>query len=617
MSEDLSLAAEFPPVTHAQWRKLVEAALKGADFDKRLVSATYDGLRVQPLYERAAAPAVGGRPAVPWQIVQRVDLPDPKAANAEALHELENGATGLSLVFAGAPAARGFGVAADSMAQLDAALAGVMLDMIALRLETAPFAGRPVATLMIELVARRKLDPAQLAIDFGLDPIGDMARTGNAPLPWPELSARAGATAKDLQTKGFSKARFLRADGRAVHEASGTEAQEIAFVAAAGVAYLRLLEASGFSLDEARGRISFLMASGADLFVTLAKYRALRKLWARVEAACGLAPQPAYVASETAWRMMTTRDVYVNMLRATIAVTAAGVGGADAVTALPFTLALGLPDRFARRVARNMQMILLEESNLYRVADPAAGSGGIEALTSDLVQVAWKLFQEIEVAGGAAAALEQGLLQKKLAATRATRAANIARREDALTGVSDYPNVTEVPVKVLDVAPASPPPQPTVFEPLPSIRVSEPFEILRDASDRFLAQTGARPKVFLANLGTPSAFTARATFAKNFYEAGGIEAVSNDGFKDQAAMVAAFKTSGAVLACLCSSDKVYEAEAVGAAKALATAGATLYLAGRPGDNEEKWRQAGVKTFIFAGCDALSTLRATHDILGVK
>jgi methylmalonyl-CoA mutase len=315
--------------------------------------------------------------------------------------------------------------------------------------------------------------------------------------------------------------------------------------------------------------------------------------------------------------MMTTRDVYVNMLRATIAVTAAGVGGADAVTALPFTLALGLPDRFARRVARNMQMILLEESNLYRVADPAAGSGGIEALTSDLVQVAWKLFQEIEVAGGAAAALEQGLLQKKLAATRATRAANIARREDALTGVSDYPNVTEVPVKVLDVAPASPPPQPTVFEPLPSIRVSEPFEILRDASDRFLAQTGARPKVFLANLGTPSAFTARATFAKNFYEAGGIEAVSNDGFKDQAAMVAAFKTSGAVLACLCSSDKVYEAEAVGAAKALATAGATLYLAGRPGDNEEKWRQAGVKTFIFAGCDALSTLRATYDILGIK
>jgi methylmalonyl-CoA mutase len=618
MSEDLSLAAEFPPVTHEQWRKLVEAALKGADFDKRLVSATYDGLRVQPLYERAAdAPAIGGRPALPWQVVQRVDLPDPKAANAEALYELENGATGLSLVFAGAPAARGFGVAADSVAQLDAALAGVMLDMIALRLETAPFAGRPVATLMIELVARRKLDPAQLAIDFGLDPIGDMARTGNALLPWPELSARAGATAKDLQTKGFSKAHFLRADGRAVHEASGTEAQEIAFVAAAGVAYLRLLEASGFSLDEARRCISFLMASGADLFVTVAKYRALRKLWARVEAACGLAPQPAYVASETAWRMMTTRDVYVNMLRATMAVTAAGVGGADAVTALPFTLALGLPDRFARRVARNMQTILLEESNLYRVADPAAGSGGIEALTSDLVQVAWKLFQEIEAAGGAAAALEQGLPQKKLAATWAARAANIARRKDALTGVSDYPNLAEVPVKVLDVAPANPPAQPTAFEPLPSIRVSEPFEVLRDASDRFLAQTGARPKVFLANLGTPSAFTARATFAKNFYEAGGIEAVSNDGFKDQAAMVAAFKTSGAKLTCLCSSDKVYEAEAADAAKALATAGATVHLAGRPGDNEEKWRQAGVNTFIFAGCDALSTLRATHDILGIK
>ena len=618
MSEDLSLAAEFPPVTHEQWRKLVEAALKGASFDKRLVSTTYDGLHVQPLYERAAgAPAIAGRPAVPWQVVQRVDLPDPKAANAEALCELENGASGLTLVFAGAPAARGFGVAADSLEQLDTALADVMLDVIALRLETAPFAGRPVATLMSELVMGRKLDPAQLAIDFGLDPLGDMARTGRAPLPWQELSQRAGATAADLKAKGFAKARFLRADGRAVHEASGTEAQELAFVLAAGVAYLRLMEASGFSLDEARRRISFLMASGADQFVTLAKYRALRKLWARVEQASGLTPQPAYVASETAWRMMTRHDPYVNMLRTTAAVTVAGVGGTDAVTALPFTLALGLPDRFARRVARNMQTILLEESNLYRVADPAAGSGGIEALTSELAQVAWKLFQEIEAAGGAAAALEQGLLQKKLATTRAARQANIARRKDALTGTSDYPNLAEVPVKVLDVPRASLPAQPTAFEPLPSLRVAEPFEALRDGSDRMLKETGSRPKVFLVNLGSPSDFTARATFAKNFYEAGGIEAVSNDGFKDQAEMLAAFKASGAKLACLCSSDKVYEAQAAGAAKALVEVGATVQLAGRGGDHEATWREAGVKTFVFMGCDALSTLRAAHDILGVK
>jgi methylmalonyl-CoA mutase len=618
--ETLTLAGEFPPATEADWRRLVEAALKGASFDKRLVSQTYDGLRVAPLYPRAAgAPVIPGRPAAPWQVIQRVDHPEPKTANAEALHDLENGASGLALLFAGAPAARGFGVDIINVDDLDRTLAGVMLDMIPLRLETAPFAGRPIATMMIELAARRKLDPAALAIDFGLDPIGDMARTGQAILPWPDLAQRAGATAKDLQGKGFSKARFVRVDGRSVHDAGGAEAQELAFVLAAGVAYLRLLEASGFALDEARRRLSFLVATGPDQFVTIAKHRALRKLWARVEQASGLTPQPAYVAAETAWRMMTQRDPYVNMLRTTMAVTAAGVGGVDAIGALPFTLAIGLPDRLARRLARNMQLILLEESNLFRVADPAAGTGGIEALTTELSQKAWTMFQEIEAAGGAAAALEKGLIQKTVGETRRARQANLARRKDALTGTSDYPNLAELPVKVLDAKPVGVPlPKAALtFEPLPSVRMAEPYEALRDASDRFLKKTGARPKVFLANLGMPSDFTARATFAKNFYEAGGIEALSNDGFKDQAAMLAAFKASGAKLACLCSSDKVYEAQAADAAKALTAAGAIVQLAGRGGDHEAAWQQAGVKTFVFMGCDALSTLREAHGILGVR
>src|SRR5579885_956924 len=179
-----------------------------------------------------------------------------------------------------------------------------------------------------------------------------------------------------------------------------------------------------------------------------------------------------------------------------------------------------------------------------------------------------------------------------------------------------YRNLGEASVKVLDVARVAAPPLAlaVTFEPLPSLRMAEPYERLRDASDRFLKKTGARPKVFLANLGTPSDFTARSTFAKNFYEAGGIEALSNDGFKDRAAMLAAFKASGAKLACLCSSDKVYEAQAADAAKALTAAGAIVQLAGRGGDHEAAWRQAGVKTFVFMGCDALSTLRETHGIL---
>ncbi len=287
---------------------------------------------------------------------------------------------------------------------------------------------------------------------------------------------------------------------------------------------------------------------------------------------------------------------------------------------LPHTAALGLPDAFARRVARNTQLILLEESNLAKVADPAAGSGAIEDLTGKLCAAAWAQFQEIEAAGGAWAALECGLIQKNVAAVRAERQKAAARRKDTMTGTSDYPNLHEKPAAVLNVPPVATPKETAAVktvEPLPSIRLSEPYEALRDASDRMLAKTGARPKVFLANLGKIADFTARAMFAKNFYEAGGIEALNNDGFKDQAAMVAVFKASGAKLACLCSSDQVYATEAASAAKALTAAGAIVAFAGRPGEREAELRQAGVKTIIFMGCDAVSTLQAAHDILVIK
>jgi methylmalonyl-CoA mutase len=313
---------------------------------------------------------------------------------------------------------------------------------------------------------------------------------------------------------------------------------------------------------------------------------------------------------------MTRRDPYVNMLRATIAVFSAGLGGADAIAVLPFTRALGLSDRFARRVARNTQLVLLEEANLAKVADPAAGSGGIEDLTEELCRAAWSLFQEIERAGGVWAALEAGLIQQKVAAVRTQREAAVARRKDVLTGTSEFPDLAEAPVAVLDVPPVALAPYPAAltFEPMKAIRLAEPFEALRDASDRVLAQTGARPKIFLANLGTLAEFAARATFAKNFFEAGGIEAVSNDGFANQDESIAAFRASGVKLACLCSSDGVYAREATAVARALTTAGAHVYLAGRPGKLEAALKEAGVQSFVYVGCDALATLKAIHGIV---
>jgi len=344
----------------------------------------------------------------------------------------------------------------------------------------------------------------------------------------------------------------------------------------------------------------------------MAKFRALRLLWARIEQSCGLAPKPLFIAADTAWRMLTQRDAYVNMLLATMATFSAGLGCANAITVLPHTLALGLPDPFARRAARNTQLVLLEESNLAKVSDPAAGSGGIEALTKQLCDAAWSLFQEIENAGGLFASLEQNLIQRKVAATRTLREANIAKRRDVLTGASEFPNLHEAEVAVLDAKPIALAPYGETkfkFDPLLPMRLAAPFEALRDKSDAKLKSTGARPKIFLANLGTPADFTARATFAKSFFETGGIEAIDTTGFADPEALVTAFKASGATTACLCSSDKIYAGHAAVAAKALQAAGTKhIYLAGRPGEREAALRAAGVGDFIFAGGDALAMLQ---------
>jgi methylmalonyl-CoA mutase len=357
------------------------------------------------------------------------------------------------------------------------------------------------------------------------------------------------------------------------------------------------------------------LSADADQFQTMAKFRALRLLWARIEQACGLVPKPLFIAADTAWRMLTQRDPYVNMLRATMATFSAGLAGANAITVLPHTLALGLPDAFARRVARNTQLVLLEESNLARVTDPAAGSGGIEKLTQQLCEAAWPLFQEIEKAGGIFAALEQNLIQRKVAATRAAREANIARRKEVLTGATEFPNLHEALVAVLDAKPVALAPSGDAkfkFDALSPIRLAAPFERLRDRSDQILKERGARPKVFLANLGTPADFTARATFAKSFFETGGIEAIDTEGFTDPAVLAAVFRTSGAALACLCSRDKVYAGQAAAAATALQAAGAKhIYLAGRAGEQEAALRAAGVNDFVFAGGDALTVLQEAY------
>ncbi|HRK24016.1 MAG TPA: methylmalonyl-CoA mutase subunit beta [Beijerinckiaceae bacterium] len=593
----LPLASDFPAASRDQWLKLVEGVLKGADFDKKLVGRTYDGLTISPMSQRrkAATPVTRAGAGAAWKLSQRIELPDPARANAQALEDLMNGANALTLVFADAPGAHGFGLKDASRETLTRVLGQIHLDMgVTLDLDMGG-QSREAGKVIAEIARAKGLKPDQIDVKFGYNPIGRIARGFGSPDEWADIAPMVAAVVKDHVAQGL-KGPFMVGDGRLVHAAGGSEAQELAFALASAVTYLRALESAGMDLSVARDAIYMRLAVDADQFASIAKLRAARRLWARIEQACGLTPKPGFLVAETAWRMLTRNDPHVNILRNTVAVFAAAIGGADLISCLPFTAALGLPDATARRLARNTQVVLAEEANLYRIADPAAGAGSVEDLTEAMAEKAWVLFQEIEAAGGIAKALPA--FADKVTAVRAQRMKAVATRKDPLTGASEFPNVHEASVEVL--APMPPLADKGLLVPM---RLAEPFEALRDAACR----SKTRPRVFLANLGAIPDFTARTIFAKNFFEAGGIEAPTNDGFADTAALVAAYRASGARIACLCSSDAVYAAEAVAAARALGAAGATLYLAGRPGELESALREAGLSRFVFVGCDAVATL----------
>ena len=453
------------------WRDAVAKVLKGRGVES-LVTRTADGIGIEPLYPAAAAsgPTAGRRPCT---ILSRLDLDDAAdATNATAIDELENGADGLVLTFAGAASARGFGLAADG-ASLDHALRHVELDLLPLRLEPAPFAGPEAARLLVGVALTRRLDAAALDLDAGLDPVGDMARTGATREPWPVLARRTAEAAGELRGLGLGGPLF-RADARPYHEAGASEAQELASVLATAVTYLRCLDGAGLPLDDARRALSFLLVADVDHVLTLSKFRALRSLWARVEEGCGLDPQPMRLQAETAWRMMARRDPHSNLLRTTLACIGAVLGGADGVTVLPFTAPLGLAGPLSRRLARNTALVLLAEAGLDRVADPAAGSGVVEALTGSLCREAWTLFQEIEARGGLPTALADGSWPAKIAAKRERRRLDVREGRRVIVGTTAYRTTGETPQAALVSRPA--PASPLASGGLPSLRDDDLIE---------------------------------------------------------------------------------------------------------------------------------------------
>ncbi|MGY1735229.1 methylmalonyl-CoA mutase subunit beta [Geodermatophilus sp. SYSU D00684] len=600
--DELSLAGDFPPVGREQWRELVAGVLRKAGREElpdpaedALRRTVATGVSVAPLYTPEDAgdlPTAVGVPGLPpfvrgaragahpesgvpagWDVRQRHAHPDVAVTREAIAADLENGVTSLWLHLGDGA------VPVDSLGDV---LADVYLDLA----PVAVSGGVPAAEALLALTGdRTDLAPGG---SLGLDPLGDQAASG-------EEQDLAGLA--DLARRTPAGWRTVVVDATVYADAGATAVEELGCSLAAGVAYLRALTDGGLTVDEAFERVEFRYSASADQFTTIAALRAARRLWDRVGEVSG-ASQAARAQRQhavTSSVMTTRRDPWVNMLRTTVACFAAGVGGADVVTVQPFDAALGLPDAFSRRIARNTQSLLVEEGHLARVLDPAGGSWYVESLTEDLARAAWAWFTEIERAGGLAAALTSGLVRDRLAAAWDARAKRLAKRSDAITGVSEFPNLTE---KLPERQPAA------ALHPtggLPRVRAAQEYEELRDRADA----AGERPQVYLATIGPIARHTARASFAGNLFQAGGVATPAADG-------ASGFADAGTTVACICGTDADYAESAAALAAELRAAGAThVWLAGRPSLGVD-----GVDGYVYAGCDALDVLRTVHEQLGV-
>lgn len=561
---------------YVAWQKAVAGVLAKSrrvdvadlpeDPEHLLDTTTYDGVTISPLYGvrdeepesslPGVFPFIRGRDAsrdvnAGWKVSARFGKgqSDPEAVNRSILDGLNNGISALWLVV---------GESDLPVAGIAGALSEVLFDLAPVVVDAGADTVDAADAIFAVLDKAEVSDRSAIDIRLGATTLTSKFSRRDAPSLDEVRSLARRAVDRD------ESVRAITVDGTVFHNVGASDSQEVGAAVAAGLEYLRELTTAGLTAAQALEQLEFRFAATDDQFQTIAKFRAARTLWARVAQVVGSpssggAPQHA-VTSEA---MMAQRDPWVNMLRTTLAAFGAGLGGADAVTVLPFDIALeggaaGVSKTFSSRIARNTQLLLLEESHLGRVLDPGAGSWYIEQLTAELAAKAWEFTQKIEADGGYSVALESGSLADSIAEVKAVRDSDIAHRRTPLTGVNEFPNLDEAPL---------PPPRAT-----PDVaRYSAAFEALRDRSDAYLAEHDVRPLVLLAPIGSVAEHNVRTTFAANLLASGGIR-TENPGPLTTDTIAAAVSTSGARIAVLCGTDKRYADEAGAAVVALREAG---------------------------------------------
>lgn len=693
------LFSEFPVPSYQEWRKIAEKTLKGASFEEKLVSKTYEGISLQPMYRQedieglshlssrpGAAPYVRGTRALgyqekPWEVCQELIYSTPLEFNEAAKNDLQRGLTMLNLVLDQASAlgqdpdqalpeyvGRG-GVSISSFQDLNKTLEGIDLEQTPLLIQ-AGCMGLPIYCMVVEHVQQGGIDISKLRGCVGMDPLGTLVKEGTIPFSLKKAySLMADFT---LWAKNETpELKIILVQGDPFHNAGANAVQELAFTLASGVEYVREMQEKGLSIDEIAPKMLFSFSIGSNFFMEIAKLRAGRLLWSQIIDAFGgnEEAQKMTIHAQTSSWTKTVYDPYVNMLRGTAEAFAGIIGGVDSLHVSPFDEAVRPADEFSRRIARNTQIILEKEAHLSKVADPAGGSWYIESLTDSLAKQAWEQFQLIEELGGMFKALESGYVQEQIKEIADNRVMNIGRRKDKFVGTNMYPNLSEKKLSerekdrdsvyksrcsevgfyrrlqdgiiketllnrirttkkegIVDTslqaihagvtlsewvqAVSESDEVPPKIQALKLHRGAEHFEDLRKKAEIFKEKNGSYPKVFLANMGTNSQHKAQADFAKGFFEVGGFEVISNNGFETVDQAVQASLESGASIAVICSSDAVYPELVPLLARELKQENPeiTLFVAGLPNSEQaEQFKQAGVDDFIHVQSNCYNVL----------
>ncbi len=700
MGTALDILKDFPANTHAEWLAEVEKQLKGKSFDKTLVKKTYEGIDIQPMYFihdldglplvdtlPGEAPYMRGTTASghrvnAWHIAQEITQPDPEEFNRAARYDLTRGQNSLNIVFdqatlngydpdqAPAEMVGKDGLSLASLSDAKVALEGIDLTAHPCRIACGA-TGIAQTALVVALIEDQGQSPADLEGSLVVDPLGVLAVAGKLPCSSAEAYDRM-AQLTLWAVEHAPKVRTITVGTEGYRNSGGNAVQDIAYALATGVAYIRALLERGLGINDIAVRMNFEFAIGNDFFMEIAKFRAARMVWAQVIDSFGgnAEAKKMYVHARTATWNKTEVDPWVNMLRVSTEAFSGIAGGVDSMHVGPFDEIFRTPNEFSRRIARNVQIVLKDEGHFDKVIDPAGGCWYVEKITAQLAEKAWKLFQDIEAAGGMLAALEKGMPQEGVAETAAQRAKNVATRTDRFVGTNMYPNLQEkrqlaepfdhqgfrekrtqalkahagsiddqacaaaltairecrstLDSTVMGQAVKAARRGATLgmvagalqkeageiaVQPLNIHRGAEPFEKIRRATEDYTARTGIVPKLFLANMGPIPQHKARADFSTAFFNVGGFETIGNNGFGTVDEAAKATLDSGAKAVVICSTDATYPDIVPALAQQLKAADPhiMIILAGFPKEHVDAFKEAGVDEFLHVRVNALELL----------